>query len=178
MPRQRHRLRNLLKLLLKKNKLPGLRCHTNKYSLVFSLTVLYNSPNQARGFFMNRKRFIIEMGTGAEQHGQDVTKAAVKAVKDAITRVSLVGLLEMVTLEDLNDMLVEVLVACPHPDEVNAVEVLRALPFGQKEIKVVEGGMVVHGSEISKLEDKSDEVIVANAAVTVSLDVEKITIRG
>lgn len=127
---------------------------------------------------MNRKRFIIEMGTGVEQHGQDVTRAAIKAVKDAITRVSLVGLLEMVNLEDLNDMLVEVLIACPRPDEVNSIEVLRALPFGQKEIKVVEGGMVVHGSEISELEDKSDEIIVANAAVTVSLDVEKITIRG
>ena len=127
---------------------------------------------------MNRKRFIIEMGTGVEQHGQDVTKAATKAVKDAITRVSLVGLLEMVALEDLDDMLVDVLVACPRPDEVNTVEVLRALPFGQKEIRVVAGGMLVHGSEINELEDKSDEIIVANAAVTVSLDIEKITIRG
>ena len=127
---------------------------------------------------MNRKRFIIEMGTGVEQHGQDVTRAATKAVKDAITRVSLVGLLEMVALEDLNDMLVEVLIACPRPEEVNTAEVLRALPFGQKEIKVVEGGMVVHGHELHELEDKSDEIVVANAAVTVSLDVEKITIRG
>lgn len=127
---------------------------------------------------MNKKRFIIEMGTGVEQHGQDVTRAATKAVKDAVTRVSLVGLLEMVTLKDLNDMLVEVLIACTRPEEVNTGEVFQALPFSQKEIKVVEGGMVVHGYELRELEDASDEIIIANAAVTVSLDVEKISIRG
>lgn len=122
---------------------------------------------------MNKKRFIIEMGTGVEQHGQDTTKAATKAVKDAITRVSLVGLLEMVALKNLNDVLVEVLVACPRPEEVNTSEVLKALPFGQKTIKVTEGGMVVHGHQIPGMGDKSDEVIVANAAVTVCIDAEK-----
>ena len=136
------------------------------------------APNWNKGYTVNKKRFIIEMGTGVEQHGQDVTRAATKAVKDAISRVSLVGLLEMVALENLNDMLVEVLIACPHPEEVDTDEVLQALPFGQKEIKVVDGGMVVHGHELRELEDKSDEIIIANAAVTVSVDVEKITIRG
>jgi hypothetical protein len=38
--------------------------------------------------------------------------------------------------------------------------------------------MVAHDHELRELEDKSDEIIVANAAVTVSLDVEKITIRN
>lgn len=127
---------------------------------------------------MNKKRFIIEMGTGVEQHGQDITRAATKAVKDAISRVSLVGLLEIVALEDLNDMLVEVLIACPRPEEIDTGEVLRALPFGQKEIKLVEGGMVVHGHELRELEDKSDEILVANAAVTVSLDVDKVVLRS
>ena len=126
---------------------------------------------------MNKKRLIIEMGMGVEQHGQDITRAATKAVKDAISRVSLVGLREIMSLEDLNEMFVEVLIACPHPEEVNTGEVLQALPFGQKEIKVVEGGMIVHGHELHELEDKSDEIIIANAVVTVSLDVEKIVIR-
>ena len=127
---------------------------------------------------MNRKRFIIEMGTGVEQHGQDATRAATKAVRDAISRVSLVGLREMMSLEDLDDMHVEVLIACPYPDEIDTGEVLQALPFGQKEIRVVEGGLVVHGQELRELADRSDEIIVANAAVTVSLDVEKIVLRG
>ncbi|UCB42751.1 MAG: Lin0512 family protein [Dehalococcoidales bacterium] len=122
---------------------------------------------------MNKKRFVIEMGTGVEQHGQDITRAATKAVKDAISRVSLVGLLEIVTLEDLNEMFVEVLIACPRPDEVDADQVLQVLPFGQKEIKVVEGGMIVHGHQLPALEDKSDEIIIANAAVTVYIDTDK-----
>jgi len=127
---------------------------------------------------VNKKRFVIEMGTGVEQHGQDITRAATKAVKDAIARVSLVGLREMVALEDLNEMFVEVLIACPRPDEVNTEEVLQALPFGQKEIKVVEGGMIVHGQQLPILEDKSDEIIIANAAVTVYLDTDKVAIRS
>lgn len=127
---------------------------------------------------MNKKRFVIEMGTGVEQHGQDITRAATKAVKDAIGRVSLVGLREMMSLEDLNEMLVEVIIACPRPEEVDTDEILQALPFGQKEIKMVEGGMVVHGHQLPELEDKSDEIIIANAAVTVYLDTDKVTIRS
>jgi len=78
------------------------------------------------------------MGTGVEQHGQEITKAAMRAVKDAISRVCLIGLIEIVKRSDRNDMLLEVLIACPHPEEVNTDEVLQALPFGRKEIKVVE----------------------------------------
>jgi uncharacterized protein (TIGR02058 family) len=33
---------------------------------------------------MGTKRFIVEIGTGADLHGEDVTKAACRAVKDAI----------------------------------------------------------------------------------------------
>jgi uncharacterized protein (TIGR02058 family) len=140
--------------------------------------VPYNSPNQAREYTVNKKCFVIEMGTGVEQHGQDITRAATKAVRDAISRVSLVGLREMVALEDLNEMFVDVLIACPRPDEVNTDEVLQALPFGQKEIKVVEGGMIVHGHQLPELEDKSDEIIIANAAVTVSVDIDRVAIKS
>jgi uncharacterized protein (TIGR02058 family) len=146
--------------------------------LSYRRAVPYNSPNQAREYTVNKKRFVIEMGTGVEQHGQDITRAATKAVRDAISRVSLVGLREMVALEDLNEMFVDVLIACPRPDEVNTDEVLQALPFGQKEIKVVEGGMIVHGHQLPELEDKSDEIIIANAAVTVSVDIDRVAIKS
>ena len=122
---------------------------------------------------MNKRRFIIEMGTGVEQHGQEVTKAAVKAVKDAITEVCLIGLRETINLSDRKDMLLEILIACPHPEEVNTDEVLKALPFGRKEIKVVDGGMIVKGHYAPEMGDKSDEIIVANAAVTVCVDLDK-----
>ena len=123
---------------------------------------------------MNKRRYIIEMGTGVEQHGQQVTKAAVKAVKDAITKNCLIGLHEAIGLSDHNDMILDVLIACPYPEEVNADEVLQALPFGRKEIKVVNGGMVVRGHYAPEMGDKSDEIIVANAAITVSVDLDKV----
>ena len=37
-------------------------------------------------------RYIIEFGMGTDFHGQDVTKAACKAVKDAVSRSCLCGL--------------------------------------------------------------------------------------
>jgi len=126
---------------------------------------------------MNKKRFIIEMGTGVDQHGQEVTTAATRAVQDAVSRVCLIGLLEMVELDDINDMLLDVLVSCPRPQEVDTSKVLQALPFGKKEIQVVEGGMVVKGHSSPALGDRSDEIIVANAAVTVSVDTDKVKIR-
>ncbi len=126
---------------------------------------------------MDQKRFVIEMGTGIDQHGQSATEAATRAVKDAVARVCLIGLLEMVELRDAEAMLVDVLVACPRPREVDTAAVLEALPFGRKTIRVVEGGMVVHGHRAESLGDRSDEILVANAAVTVSLDMDRTTIR-
>ena len=127
---------------------------------------------------MNRKRFIIEMGTGVDQHGQNVTEAATKAVKDAVSRVCLIGLLELVEVQDRSSMLVDVLVACPRPDEVDKEEVARALPFGQKEVRVEQGGMIVHGHNAPEMGDRSDEILVANAAVTVHIDADQAAIRG
>lgn len=127
---------------------------------------------------MNRKRFVIEMGTGVDQHGQDMTGAATRAVKDAVARVCLVGLLELVQLEDLQDMMVDVLIACPRPAEVDAARVLEALPFGEKEIRVVGGGMVVHGHQSPAMGDRSDEIVLANAAVTVYIDADKAVIKS
>ena len=126
---------------------------------------------------MASKRFIIEMGTGVDQHGQDVTEAATRAVKDAVARVCLIGLIELVELRDRSDMLVKVLVACPRPAEVDTDVVLEVLPFGQKAIEVVEGGMVVRGHKASDLGDSSDEILVANVAVTVSVDSDNIALR-
>jgi len=69
---------------------------------------------------MAEKRFIVELGTGADLHGQDATKAASRAVKDAISRSCLCGLVEVVELRDLNDMRVDVLVAVSMPEQVQA----------------------------------------------------------
>lgn len=122
---------------------------------------------------MNLKKFVIEMGMGIDQHGQDPTNAAQKAVKDAMVRSCLIGLLEVARLEDVNQMIVDVLIACPHPERVNPEKVLQAVPFGQKQIKVVEGGMIAQSIYQPDLGDTSDETYVANAAVTVFVDIDR-----
>jgi len=116
---------------------------------------------------MPGKRFIVELGMGADLHGQDATKAAVRAVKDAISRSCLCGVVEIVALEDLNDMHVTVTVGVPMPEQVDGEAVLEAIPFGRKEIQVVKGGLSVPGLCLPELGDKCEDIVVANAAVTV-----------
>jgi uncharacterized protein (TIGR02058 family) len=123
---------------------------------------------------MNRRKFIIEMGMGIDQHGQDPTNAAKKAVKDAMARSCLTGLLDVARLKDINDMDVEVLIGSPFPDRVDRDEVLQAVPFGRKQISVIEGGLLAKSIYQPELGDTSDESIIANAAVTVFIDMDKV----
>lgn len=116
---------------------------------------------------MALRRFVVEVGMGVDQHGQDNTRAAEKAVQDAIHRSCLCGLREVAGVKNRADMLVEVLIGCPAPESVNKERVLKVLPFGQKKIEVRQGGL--SGKTIFQPEygDKTDEMVVANAIVTV-----------
>lgn len=119
---------------------------------------------------MTRKRLIIEMGMGIDQHGQDPTVAAARAVRNAIAHNALPGVWEVAGLSHPNEMIVEVQVAVPYPDKVRHDEVLAVLPFGQKTLTVESGGMIVHGVAIPELDDRNDEMIIANVAVTVIIE--------
>ncbi|SPF77061.1 hypothetical protein ALP8811_02083 [Aliiroseovarius pelagivivens] len=88
---------------------------------------------------MGEKRMILEMGMGNDLYGQDYTKAACRAVQDAlhhssITLFSTLGL-------DHQDMRVSVTIGVAEPDRVD-LEVIRAeLPRGRAEVRAVKGGM-------------------------------------
>lgn len=116
---------------------------------------------------MTRKRFVIEMGMGIDQHGQDPTVAAARAVRNAIAHNALPGIWEVAGLNHPNDMIVEVEIAVPYPENVREAEVFAVLPFGKKSLKVIKGGMIVQGKAIPELQDKNDEMLIAIAAVTV-----------
>ncbi len=115
---------------------------------------------------MAQKRFIVEIGTGADLHGGDVTKAAQKAIKDAVSHSCLCGLFDIMGMENPNEMHVEVKVACPHPEKLVQEEVLKAVPFGTTSLEVVEGGLAVRGLELPEL-GEGDTIVVALAALTV-----------
>ncbi len=121
---------------------------------------------------MARKRLIIEMGMGIDQHGQEPTVAAARAVRNAIAHNALPGVWEVAGLSDPNQMIVEVQVAVPYPEQVREAEVLAVLPFGQKTLTVEDGGMVVQGRAIASLNDKNDEMLIAVAAVTVFVEID------
>ena len=69
-------------------------------------------PGQG-GVTWPKKRFVLEFGTGIDLHGEDNTKAACRAVKDAVSRSCLCGLLEIHGIQDLSLPEVEILVALP-----------------------------------------------------------------
>ncbi|OYD95041.1 hypothetical protein CDG77_11115 [Nostoc sp. 'Peltigera membranacea cyanobiont' 213] len=119
---------------------------------------------------MARKRLIIEMGMGIDQHGQEPTVAASRAVRNAIAHNALPGVWEVAGLSHPNQMIIEVQVAVPYPEQVREEEVLAVLPFGRKTLTVESGGMVVQGRAIPELNDKNDEMLIAIAAVTVLIE--------
>ncbi|MCC5639617.1 Lin0512 family protein [Nostoc sp. CHAB 5844] len=121
---------------------------------------------------MARKRLVIEMGMGIDQHGQEPTVAAARAVRNAIAHNALPGVWEVAGLNDPNEMIVEVQLAVPYPEQVKTQEVLAVLPFGRKTINVESGGMVVQGRAIPSLNDKNDEMLIAIAAVTVLIETD------
>jgi uncharacterized protein (TIGR02058 family) len=111
---------------------------------------------------MNAKRVILEMGCGNDLHGGDYTKAAVRAVQDAVHHSSLT-LIRTLGL-DSRAMQVEVTIGVQQPDKVDAEVVKAALPHGQIVVKIVKGGLDVPD------EEAGDIAVIASAAVAVKLD--------
>jgi uncharacterized protein (TIGR02058 family) len=111
---------------------------------------------------MARVRCITEMGMGVDVHGRDATKAARRAVSDAIRHSSL-GFFRMVG-KTSKDMFVDVTIGVPDPDAVDTSAVAKELPYGTVTVTAVKGGLKVDD------ERGGDAIIIANAAVIVSLD--------
>lgn len=109
-------------------------------------------------------RVCLEIGMGTDLHGQDHTKAAVRALRDALWHNSLgvAGALG----KPLDAMRVEVLIGVPRPDLVDHNEVLAVLPHGTGTLRCVEGGLAIPNDA------GTDFAIVAHAAAIVRLDLE------
>ncbi len=124
---------------------------------------------------MNDKRFIVEIGFGVDQHGHnnDCTNASIKAIKNAISNNCLTGLSEICGIdgpEELLKMKVHIKLGVPFPSNINKDKVLKAIPFGIKSLEVVKGGLLAEGIMIKELGDTSSNIIICNAAITVSIE--------
>jgi|TARA_Y100000310_G_scaffold345482_1_gene465507 uncharacterized protein (TIGR02058 family) len=116
---------------------------------------------------MERNRFVIELGTGVDLHGEDATEASCRAVTDAISNSCLCGLSEVVKPEEATKIEVEILIATPKPDSVDVDRVKSMAPIGEKSVQVIEGGMTAQGLMVERFGPGCDKILVANAAVTV-----------
>lgn len=111
---------------------------------------------------MALQRLALEIGMGTDIRGGDYTKAAVRALRDALWHNSLT--VTHAVGKSSDDMQVEVLIGVPQPSKVDKSEVLKVLPHGTGVVTVVEGGL-----EIAN-ETGSDKTVIAQAAAIVRLD--------
>jgi uncharacterized protein (TIGR02058 family) len=112
---------------------------------------------------MAMKRVAVEFGMGTDIRGADYTKAAVRALRDALwhNSLSVAKALGMPT----DSMVVEVLIGVPRPERVDKAVVLAVLPHGTGTVRVVEGGLEIANDE------GTNSTVIANAAAIVHLDI-------
>lgn len=111
---------------------------------------------------MAERRIILELGMGNDLHGSDYTKAAVRAVDDALHHSSL-ALLGSLSIDPAS-MRVLVTIGVQRPDRVDQDRVRAALPHGRAAVTVVKGGLDVPDDE------GHDPAIIASAAIAVHLE--------
>jgi uncharacterized protein (TIGR02058 family) len=99
---------------------------------------------------------------GVDVHGKDATKAARRAVSDAIRHSSL-GFFRMLG-KTPSDMFVDVTIGVPDPSGVDAAAVAKELPYGTVNVIAVKGGLEIPA------EQGGDAILIANAAVIVSIE--------
>ncbi len=112
---------------------------------------------------MAMQRMVLEIGMGTDIRGTDLTKAAVRALKDALWHNSLTVAAALGKSAD--DMQVAVTIGVPRPDQVDKAQVLAVLPHGTGTVDVVEGGLEIPN------EAGTDATVMAHAAAVVYLDV-------
>lgn len=112
---------------------------------------------------MTAKRVALEIGMGTDVRGGDSTKAAVRALKNALHRNSLS--IAKALGQDPKDMLVDIRIGVPNPETVRHDDVLAVVPYGTAELTVIDGGLAMAN------EDDTDVMLLAHAAVVVRMNV-------
>jgi uncharacterized protein (TIGR02058 family) len=114
---------------------------------------------------MSMERIILEMGSGNDLYGQDYTKAARRAVQDALHHSSLVFFRSLNI--DPADMVVNVTIGVQEPDKVDTSLVTPDLPRGKASVTAVFGGQNVVDAE------GGTTSIIATAAIEAFVDTDK-----
>ncbi|VEF48660.1 Uncharacterised protein [Bacillus freudenreichii] len=115
------------------------------------------------------KIMFIETGMGIDVHGQDITKAAIRAVKNAIHFNSMPGIRSVLPGNSLDNIIVNVKLAVPCDKEKLDIDaVKKTLPFGKILVEVMDGGMLTtSGIVLEEKGDKNDLMYIVVASVEV-----------
>ncbi|ONK69218.1 uncharacterized protein A4U43_C05F20570 [Asparagus officinalis] len=118
------------------------------------------------------KLLFVEMGVGYDQHGQDITVAAMRACKGAISSNSIPafrrGSIPGVSYENMK---LQIKLGVPRSTQqlLDVERVKSVFPYGQiVSFEVMDGGMICSsGVCLEAMGDKNDDCYVVNAAVYV-----------
>lgn len=111
---------------------------------------------------MAKKRMVLEIGMGTDIRGTDPTKAACRALRDALWHNSLS--IAPALGQSLDAMIIDIHVGVPRPEMVDKDAVLAVLPYGKGTVTVVEGGLEIRNDA------STDSTLIANVCAIVSLD--------
>jgi len=109
-------------------------------------------------------RYVTEMGMGVDVHGGDYTKAAKRAVADAIRHSSLNFFNALGKRPE--DMRITVKIGAGQPHQIDTTAVAAELPYGTVTVEASVGGLDIPS------ENGRDLMVMVNAAVLVCFDEE------
>jgi uncharacterized protein (TIGR02058 family) len=112
---------------------------------------------------MSLKRMVLQIGMGTDIRGADYTKAAVRALRDALWHNAL-SVADAIGLP-ADAMQVEITIGVPRPERVDEAAVLALLPHGTGAVRVVEGGLEIPNDA------GTNTTVIAHAAALVRLDI-------
>jgi len=119
---------------------------------------------------MALKRMVLQLGQGTDIHGADSTKAAERAVRDALWR----NFLQIADAlgQPREAMNIQVTIGAPRPETIDKTAVAAVFPYGTVDVRCEEGGL-----EIATPNGK-DSTLLAHAAVVVRMDVPDHALAG
>ncbi|XP_073026187.1 uncharacterized protein [Primulina eburnea] len=118
------------------------------------------------------KLLFVEMGVGYDQHGQDITSAATRACRDAISSNSIPAFRRgSIPGVSFGEMKLQIKLGVPRSLQhlLDIEKVKSIFPYGTiTNVEVVDGGLICSsGVHVEEMGDKNDDCYIVNAAVYV-----------